>query len=527
MKKYIPIIFPFLVIALTSYGQNKTLGVGTSTPNPNAALHVESPTSNQGFLMPRLTTAQRTAMASSLTAVDIGLIVYDTNLLEVFTWEGTSWVGDSNILPYRALLTNQDLLADINALDITYTGDSSRTLLNLNFANAANPRIANPFRITHAGQGAASVVTQSGTLGTGGIYQITNPANSSNALRATNSGTGIAGNFVVNNAANTSAAVIATTNGTGSALNASNTGTGNGFAGYFSNSNAANTFPAVQGTTTGPGSVFRAFQTTGPGAGIDVFMNNTTSTAVGFSVDQRGLGAAGNFNINNAGSSASGVFSTINGTGAAIQGQTSSGYAAIHGVRSGSTNGNAARFEISDAANAFPTLQSTTIGAGSAANFKINNSLNSASTLYSETNGTGDAIFGQKPAGSGSGSAGNFQNAEPTNNNSSLFALTNAVGGTALGLINSADGNALAIYQGGLKISNVSLSTPGAIVAKAGLYEISTPGSYTLPATGPVGETCWIANSSVGSVTINAVAPVANGTIRQFIRLTGGWQIVN
>lgn len=453
MKKYIPIIFPFLVIALTSYGQNKTLGVGTSTPNPNAALHVESPTSNQGFLMPRLTTAQRTAMASSLTAVDIGLIVYDTNLLEVFTWEGTSWVGDSNILPYRALLTNQDLLADINALDITYTGDSSRTLLNLNFANAANPRIANPFRITHAGQGAASVVTQSGTLGTGGIYQITNPANSSNALRATNLGTGIAGNFVVNNVASTSAAVIATTNGTGSALNASNTGTGNGFAGYFSNSNAANTFPAVQGTTTGSGSVFRAFQTTGPGAGIDVFMNNTTSTAVGFSVDQRGLGAAGNFNINNAASGASGVLST--------------------------------------------------------------------------TNGTGDAIFGRKPAGSGSGSAGNFQNAEPTNNNSSLFALTNAVGGTALGLINSADGNALAIYQGGLKISNVSLSTPGAIVAKAGLYEISTPGSYTLPATGPVGETCWIANSSGGSVTINAVAPVANGTIRQFIRLTGGWQIVN
>lgn len=453
MKKYILIIFPLLVMTLTSYGQNKTLGVGTSTPNPNAALHVESPTSNQGFLMPRLTTAQRTAMASSLTAVDIGLIVYDTNLLEVFTWEGTSWVGDSNILPYRALLTNQDLLADINALDITYTGDSSRTLLNLNFANAANPRIANPFRITHAGQGAASVVTQSGTLGTGGIYQITNPANSSNALRATNLGTGIAGNFVVNNVASTSAAVIATTNGTGSALNASNTGTGNGFAGYFSNSNAANTFPAVQGTTTGSGSVFRAFQTTGPGAGIDVFMNNTTSTAVGFSVDQRGLGAAGNFNINNAASGASGVLST--------------------------------------------------------------------------TNGTGDAIFGRKPAGSGSGSAGNFQNAEPTNNNSSLFAVTNAVGGTALGLINSADGNALAIYQGGLKISNVSLSTPGAIVAKAGLYEISTPGSYTLPATGPVGETCWIANSSGGSVTINAVAPVATGTIRQFIRLTGGWQIVN
>ena len=39
--------------------QNKTLGVGTATPNPNAALDVVSPTNNQGLLVPRLTTAQR------------------------------------------------------------------------------------------------------------------------------------------------------------------------------------------------------------------------------------------------------------------------------------------------------------------------------------------------------------------------------------------------------------------------------------------------------------------------------------
>jgi hypothetical protein len=42
----------FLVSVATTYlfAQNKTLGVGTASPNPNAALHVESPTNNASTL---------------------------------------------------------------------------------------------------------------------------------------------------------------------------------------------------------------------------------------------------------------------------------------------------------------------------------------------------------------------------------------------------------------------------------------------------------------------------------------------
>ena len=57
------------------FAQNKTLGVGVATPNPNAALHVESPTGNQGFIMPRLTSSQREAMIPLLTAADKGLML--------------------------------------------------------------------------------------------------------------------------------------------------------------------------------------------------------------------------------------------------------------------------------------------------------------------------------------------------------------------------------------------------------------------------------------------------------------------
>src|SRR3546814_513966 len=75
--------------------QNKTLGVGVTTPNPNAALHVESPTGNQGFIMPRLTTAQREAMTSLLTAADQGLILFDTDLSSIFIWDGVVWTSTS------------------------------------------------------------------------------------------------------------------------------------------------------------------------------------------------------------------------------------------------------------------------------------------------------------------------------------------------------------------------------------------------------------------------------------------------
>src|SRR6478735_9882825 len=85
------VIVFFQCLSLLAIAQNnKTLGVGTPTPSQNAALHVESPTNNQGFIMPRLTTAQRTSI-SPLSASDVGLMVYDTDAKNVFTWDGTTW----------------------------------------------------------------------------------------------------------------------------------------------------------------------------------------------------------------------------------------------------------------------------------------------------------------------------------------------------------------------------------------------------------------------------------------------------
>lgn len=63
------------------------IGIGTTTPNSSALLEISSQT--QGFLTPRMTTAQREAMNSPAN----GLLVFDTDLnsFEYYSTSTTSW----------------------------------------------------------------------------------------------------------------------------------------------------------------------------------------------------------------------------------------------------------------------------------------------------------------------------------------------------------------------------------------------------------------------------------------------------
>jgi hypothetical protein len=566
------VLLVLLFAAITSYAQNKSLGVGTPTPNANAALHVESPTNNQGFIMPRLTTAQRTGLSTLLTATDNGLMLYDTNLKTIFIWDGTAWKNTAEVAggsrlsyPYKdsvaTSLTGNDLFA------LKYNNASTKRVLRVESLNSANAgsavsvlqngtgigifsrvdnatagtsaifgttnsnlggavapvgvygestgtgSLAASFRVNNAANTFPAVYTEtngtgpalrvnslnssssapglqvfySGTgnaietdgkvqagqfIGNGsGLTNITatnprltlpyqdsvltapagsnllklyyggtatgnvglayfenlNPNNAFSPIFSRTSGTGSASNFIIANSANTGAAVGATTNGTGPAVRAINTGAGNGFAGLFQNNNATNAFPAIQSSTVGTGPGLRVLQgSTSAGSGIDVNLTNTTGLGAGIVINQQGLGLTGVFNIsndaniynairantngtgdggyfaiNNTASGAAGLYSTTNGTGAAIQGQTSTGFTSVYGRREGATNGNAGLFEITDAANTFPALQSRTVGTGSAGNFQVNNTSSTTSAVVGQTNG---ALFSAGVYGHNTGS---------------------------------------------------------------------------------------------------------------------------
>ena len=86
MKSFFPLIFA-LFIGDTLSAQ---VGIGTTTPNTNAVLELKSPANNQGFLVPRLTTAQRTVI--SLSSEENGMMVYDSDEDRFYYWQDAQWL---------------------------------------------------------------------------------------------------------------------------------------------------------------------------------------------------------------------------------------------------------------------------------------------------------------------------------------------------------------------------------------------------------------------------------------------------
>jgi len=83
MKK--TIIFVFAIAALNSAAQNVAINGTGAAPAASAMLDVSS--TNSGLLIPRMTTAQRTAIASPAT----GLLVYDTSVPGFYYFDGVVW----------------------------------------------------------------------------------------------------------------------------------------------------------------------------------------------------------------------------------------------------------------------------------------------------------------------------------------------------------------------------------------------------------------------------------------------------
>jgi len=81
------IIYSLLVFALFTISANAqdNVGIGTTSPDASAKLDVKSTT--QGFLMPRMTTTERDAIASPAT----GLQIYNTDEKCVQAYDGTAW----------------------------------------------------------------------------------------------------------------------------------------------------------------------------------------------------------------------------------------------------------------------------------------------------------------------------------------------------------------------------------------------------------------------------------------------------
>ncbi len=81
MKKLLMLLF----VCISIYCHAQNVGIGTTTPNPSAALDVSS--NNKGFLPPRMSSTQRTAIPNPKK----GLMVYDTTQNEHVYFDGGKW----------------------------------------------------------------------------------------------------------------------------------------------------------------------------------------------------------------------------------------------------------------------------------------------------------------------------------------------------------------------------------------------------------------------------------------------------
>lgn len=81
-------VYLALLLALPLLTRAQGVGIGTPTPHPSAALDVAATT--QGLLLPRLTAAQRAAIAQPAA----GLLVFQTDgTVGLYYYNGVSWLN--------------------------------------------------------------------------------------------------------------------------------------------------------------------------------------------------------------------------------------------------------------------------------------------------------------------------------------------------------------------------------------------------------------------------------------------------
>ena len=119
------------IISFLTFAQN--VGIGTSTPKELSKLDVESTTS--GFMLPRMTTAQRATLGGNISALGAalsiqynGMMVYDMTNNTLYMWDSnkTDFAngGWNNVLDADASVTDADADPNNEIQDLSLSGNT-------------------------------------------------------------------------------------------------------------------------------------------------------------------------------------------------------------------------------------------------------------------------------------------------------------------------------------------------------------------------------------------------------------------
>jgi hypothetical protein len=169
----------FMLMGIDNFAQN--IGIGTNNPHASSLLDVSS--TNRGLLAPRMTTAQRMAIAGPAK----GLLVYDTDENALYHYNGSVWAqvggsGGAFTLPYSNSLASASAL-----FSLTNTGQGK----GITAASTASFTAA--IEGSGLGTGGYGVVGNSSSVSGYGIYGI-NPTGTAVYGFSTDGGVALRGN---------------------------------------------------------------------------------------------------------------------------------------------------------------------------------------------------------------------------------------------------------------------------------------------------------------------------------------------
>src|SRR5690349_19611827 len=87
------LISGLVILSALPFAAYSQVGINTDAPNSRAVLDLRSPTNDQGLLVPRLSSSQRTSSAftSRLTESENGLLVFDSDEKLFYYWMHPTW----------------------------------------------------------------------------------------------------------------------------------------------------------------------------------------------------------------------------------------------------------------------------------------------------------------------------------------------------------------------------------------------------------------------------------------------------
>jgi len=291
MKK---IFFLLNVLLIASFVEAQT-GIGTTTPNASAKLDVFSTT--KGFLPPRMTNAQRTAISSPAE----GLMVYQTDGTSgLYYYNGSAWIYIIN--------STTNVVSVVNGGTGTTTATGTGSVVLNTSPSLITPALGTPSSATLTNASGLPIASGVSGLGTGIASFLATPT-SSNLASAISDETG-SGALVFGTSPTLTTPALGTpssatlTNASGLPIASGVSGLGTGVASFLATPTSSNLASAISDETGSGALVFGTSPTLttptlGVASGTSLALTGTTvsnSTSTGALTVAGGAGIGGALN---------------------------------------------------------------------------------------------------------------------------------------------------------------------------------------------------------------------------------------